>query len=125
MNQYEFNVIQNEEYSGIITILDYEISFSKTLKSTKLLKEIEGKLQPSACKDTRLIFDLALLSGVNEYRFVEIRWIKDHFLIKSKKYAMPDGKVAKIANQILAKYPEVLKNSMLSDKAIKRVIDNI
>lgn len=125
MKQYEFNTIQNEEHSGIITILDYEISFLKTLKNQKLLKEIEERLQPYACKDTRLIFDLALLSGVNEYRFVEVRWIKDHFLIKSKKYAMPDGKVAKIANQILAKYPEVLKNSMLSDKTIKRVIGNI
>lgn len=125
MKQYEFNAIQNEEYSGIITILDYEISFSKTLKSTKLLKEIEDKLQLSACKDTKLIFDLALLSGVNEYRFVEVRWIKDHFLIKSKKYITPNDKVAKVANQILAKYPEVLKNSILSDKAIKRVVDNI
>lgn len=125
MKQYEFNAIQNEEYSGIITILDYEISFSKALKSTKLLKEIEDKLQLSACKDTKLIFDLALLSGVNEYRFVEVRWIKDHFLIKSKKYITPNDKVAKVANQILAKYPEVLKNSILSDKAIKRVVDNI
>lgn len=125
MKQYEFNAIQNEEYSGIITILDYEISFSKTLKSTKLLKEIKDKLQLSACKDTKLIFDLALLSGVNEYRFVEVRWIKDHFLIKSKKYITPNDKVAKVANQILAKYPEVLKNSILSDKAIKRVVDNI
>ena len=119
MKQYEFNTIQNEGYSGIVTILDYEISFSKTLK------EIEGKLQSSACKDTRLIFDLALLSGVNEYRFVEIRWIGDHFLIKSKKYATPNDKVAKAANQILAKYPEVLKNSMLSDKTIKRIASSI
>ena len=82
MKQYEFNTFQNEEHSGIITILDYEISFLKTLKNQKLLKEIEERLQPSVCKDTRLIFDLALLSGVNEYRFVEIRWIKDHFLIR-------------------------------------------
>lgn len=125
MKQYEFNAIQNEEYSGIITILDYEVSFLKTLKNAKLLKEIEEKLQPSACKDTRLIFDLALSSGTNEYRFVEIRWIGDHFLIKSKKYATPNDKVTKVANQILTKYPEVLKNSILSDKAIKRVIDNI
>lgn len=125
MKQYEFNAIQNEEYSGIVTILDYEISFSKTLKNTKLLKEIEEKLQSSAYKDTRLIFDLALLSGVNEYRFVEIRWIGDHFLIKSKKYATPNDKVAKAANQILAKYPEVLKNSMLSDKTIKRIASSI
>lgn len=125
MKQYEFNTFQNEEHSGIITILDYEISFLKTLKNQKLLKEIEERLQPSVCKDTRLIFDLALLSGVNEYRFVEIRWIKDHFLIKSKKYVTPNDKVTKVANQILVKYPESLKNSMLSDKAIKRVIDNI
>lgn len=125
MKQYEFNTIQNEEHSGIITILDYEISFLKTLKNQKLLKEIEERLQPSACKDTRLIFDLALLSGVNEYRFVRIRWIKDHFLIKSKKCVTPNDKVTKVANQILAKYHEILKNSMLSDKAIKRVINNI
>lgn len=125
MKQYEFNAIQNEEYSGIVTILDYEISFSKTLKNTKLLKEVEEKLQPSVCKDTRLVFDLALLSGGNEYRFVEIRWIKNHFLIKSKKYIKPDDKVAKIANQILAKYPEVLKNSILSDKTIKRIASSI
>lgn len=124
MKQYEFNAIQNEEYSGIITILDYEISFSKTLKSTKLLKEIEDKLQLSVCKDAKLIFDLALLSGVNEYRFVEVRWIKDHFLIKSKKYITPNDKVTKAANQILGKYPEVLKNSILPDKAIKRIINN-
>ena len=100
MKQYEFNTIQNEGYSGIVTILDYEISFSKTLKNTKLLKEIEGKLQSSACKDTRLIFDLALLYGVNEYRFVEIRWIGDHFLIKSKKYATPNDKVAKAGSEV-------------------------
>ena len=124
MKQYEFNAIQNEEHSGIITILDYEISFLKTLKNQKLLKEIEDKLQLSACKDTKLIFDLALLSGVNEYRFVEIRWIKDHFLIKSKKYITPNDKVIKAANQILGKYPEVLKNSILPDKAIKRIISN-
>lgn len=124
MKQYELNAIQNEEHSGIITILDYEISFLKTLKNQKLLKEIEDKLQLSACKDTKLIFDLALLSGVNEYRFVEVRWIKDHFLIKSKKYITPNDKVIKAANQILGKYPEVLKNSILPDKAIKRIINN-
>lgn len=124
MKQYEFNTIQNEEHSGIITILDYEISFLKTLKNQKLLKEIEDKLQLSACKDTKLIFDLALLSGVNEYRFVEVRWIKDHFLIKSKKNITPNDKVTKAANQILGKYPEVLKNSILPDKAIKRIINN-
>lgn len=124
MKQYEFNTIQNEEHSGIITILDYEISFLKTLKNQKLLKEIEDKLQLSACKDTKLIFDLALLSGVNEYRFVEVRWIKDHFLIKSKKHITPNDKVTKAANQILGKYPEVLKNSILPDKAIKRIINN-
>lgn len=123
MKQYKFNTIQNEEHSGIITILDYEISFLKTLKNQKLLKEIEDKLQLSACKDTKLIFDLALLSGVNEYRFVEVRWIKDHFLIKSKKYITPNDKVIKAANQILGKYPEVLKNSILPDKAIKRIIN--
>ena len=125
MKQYEFNAIQNEEYSGIITILDYEISFLKTLKNQKLLNEIKKKSQSSTCKDAKVIFDLALLAGVNEYRFVGIRWIDDHFLIKSKKYVIPDDEVIKTANQVLDKYPEVLKNSILSEKAIHRIINNV
>lgn len=62
MEKYLFHSIMNSEYLGIVTILDYEIRLSTYLSELVL---------PSCFKGKKALVDLALKSGLDEYRFVE------------------------------------------------------
>lgn len=60
MEKYSFHLISDPEYFGIVTILDYEIRLSTYL----------SKLTFPAFKGKRVLVDLALKSGLDEYRFI-------------------------------------------------------
>ena len=58
------NEIEDKNYIGIITVLDYETSVRKCLSDISI--EIQNR------NERRVIVDLALKVGINKYRFVEI-----------------------------------------------------
>ena len=60
MEKYSFHLISDPEYFGIVTILDYKIRLSTYL----------SKLTFPAFKGKRVLVDLALKSGLDEYRFI-------------------------------------------------------
>ena len=68
-------------YIGMITVLDYEISLKKVFGAYFISPEIGGK--------RKIIVDLALKCGMNQYRFVEFNINDDGKMIwNSNQYIM-------------------------------------
>ncbi|NLM04942.1 MAG: hypothetical protein GX214_07980, partial [Clostridiales bacterium] len=61
MSNYLINDINMVGLRKIITLLDYELKLSDVLKSINL-SSLEGEI---------ILIDTALVSGINEYRFIE------------------------------------------------------
>lgn len=62
MEKVVYNPIVDKNYIGIVTVLDYETSVRKCLSS--VLIGTQNRIE------RKVIVDLALKVGVNEYRFV-------------------------------------------------------
>ena len=62
MEKIVYNPIADKNYIGIVTVLDYETSVRKCLSS--VLVGTQNRIE------RKVIVDLALKVGVNEYRFV-------------------------------------------------------
>ena len=62
MEKVVYNPILDKNYIGIVTVLDYETSVRKCLSS--VLVGTQNRME------RKVIVDLALKVGVNEYRFV-------------------------------------------------------
>ena len=62
MEKVVYNPIMDKNYIGIVTVLDYETSVRKCLSS--VLVGTQNRME------RKVIVDLALKVGVNEYRFV-------------------------------------------------------
>lgn len=62
MEKVVYNPIMDKNYIGIVTVLDYETSVRKCLSS--ILVGTQNRME------RKVIVDLALKVGVNEYRFV-------------------------------------------------------
>lgn len=103
-----YNSIADKNYIGIVTVLDYEISVRNCL--SKLLVATKNRTQ------RKVIIDLALKVGINEYRFVAYN-ITDNgkILLNSGKYITPCKNIVKLANSYIRQKNEILSNSMLSD----------
>ena len=68
----------------------------------------------------RIIIDCALISGVNEYRFL-LATIKDGY-VADTTYLEPSEELIKRANQELAKYPKYVKHSVLSNAQVDTIL---
>lgn len=112
-----YNQLMNKDYLGIITILDYEISVRKSLE--KLLVSTQNRTE------RKIIVDLALKVGINEYRFVEFD-ISDEgkILWKSNKYVTPCNDIVTCANSIITKKGDLLANSMLPNSVKETLFHN-
>lgn len=97
-------------YIGMVTILDYEISLKKSL--------VEISFPPEESK-RKIIVDLALKCGANQYRFVvfdisavgKVMW-------DTGEYVVPNNDIVNAANMYLKENREIVLNSMLP--AIKK-----
>lgn len=107
MEKYLFHSIINSEYLGIVTILDYEIRLSSYLSELVF---------PSTLKGKKTIVDLALKSGVDEYRFVAFD-IDDNgkIILDSNTYVKVSREIEEVANRFLQQRKEIVINSFLTD----------
>lgn len=102
-------------YIGMVTILDYEISLKKSL--------VEISFPPEESK-RKIIVDLALKCGVNQYRFVvfdisaagKVMW-------NTSEYIIPNNDIVNVANMYLKENREIVLNSMLPTIKKKEILN--
>lgn len=115
MEKVIYNSIMDKDYIGILTILDYETSVRKCLSS--ILVGTQNRIE------RKVIVDLALKTGVNEYRFVIYDITNDGKIIwNSSKYITPCEDIVKLANSFIQQKSDILSNSMLSNVAQAMVV---
>ena len=108
MEKVVYNPIMDKKYIGIVTVLDYETSVRKCLTSAQV--DTRNRIE------RKVIADLALKAGVNEYRFVEYDVTDDgEILLNSSKYVIPGKNIVRLANSFIRQNNEILANSMLSN----------
>lgn len=111
MEKYLFHSIIDSEYVGIVTILDYEIRLNTYLSELVLPPCIKGK---------KALVDLALKSGVDEYRFVSFNVDdKGKLILNTNAYARVSKEVEKAANSFLRQRSDIVNNSILTDRQKK------
>lgn len=106
MEKLVFHKMLDNSYIGMVTVLDYEISLKKCLS--------EIVFPPADNSERKVIVDLALKTGINQYRFAvfnvsaegKITW-------SSSKYVIPNSNMIYLANAYLKEKSEIVENSML------------
>lgn len=99
-------------------ILDKETTIVPLLYYQKPISDqLEDIYEPF---NDRIIIDCALISGVNEYRFL-LATIKDGY-VADTTYLEPSEELIKRANQELAKYPKYVKHSVLSNAQVDTIL---
>ncbi|SRR5690606_35305551 len=105
MEKYLVNNLDADDFSMIITLLDYETKISDCLKSIKV----------SSFVDAELLVDTALCSGMNKYRFIATTLNNDGTInINDYKYVDVNSDILEKANEIIRHEPLRLKNSILT-----------
>lgn len=105
MKSYVINNINMAGFKKVITLLNYEDRLSQVLRSIKL----------SSDKEKNILIDTALISGINEYRFIEIRVDDTGYLdLNNYRYVNVSEDILKFANSIIKDHPTQLNNSVLT-----------
>lgn len=114
MEKYLFHSITNSEYLGIVTILDYEIRLNTYLSELVL---------PSCFKGKKALVDLALKSGLDEYRFVTFD-VDDYgkIILNTNSYTKVSEDLEKVANYFLQQRSDIVNNSFLTDTQKKKIL---
>lgn len=100
------DILDNQ--TTIVPLLYYQKSISN---------QLEDIYEPF---NDRVIMDCALVSGMNEYRFL-LASIKDGH-VTDTSYLEPSEELIKRANQELAKYPKYVKHSVLSNAQVDTIL---
>ncbi len=117
MGKYLFHSIVDTEYIGIATILDYEIRLSSYLAELVV---------PSRFKGKKIIVDLALKSGVDEYRFVAFDVdVNGRVVLDSNSYVKVSREVESAANFYLRQREDIVRNSFLTDTQKRKLLSEI
>lgn len=115
MEKLTFYKLSNEKYIGIITILDYEIRLNNCLSELSFLPDENNR--------EKVIVDLALKSGDNQYRFVEFNVdSRGKIILGSDKYVNVTNDIKITANRLLKKKKEIILNSILPDSKKKEIL---
>lgn len=102
------------------TILDKETTIVPLLYYQKPISDqLKDIYEPF---NDRVIVDCALVSGLNEYRFL-LATIKDGH-VTDTTYLEPSEELIKRANQELAKHPKYVKHSVLSNAQVDSILKN-
>lgn len=102
------------------SILDNQTTIVPLLYYQKSISDqLEDIYEPF---NDRVIVDCALVSGLNEYRFL-LATIKDGY-VTDTSYLEPSEDLIKHANQELAKYPKYVKHSVLSNAQVDSILKN-
>ncbi|OUO75545.1 hypothetical protein B5F53_18230 [Blautia sp. An249] len=107
MKKVIYNQIADKDYLGIVTVLDYETSVRKSLSNIRIC--------PHDRIQRKIIVDLALKVGINEYRFVMYDVTDDGIILwNTSKYIIPCEDIIRLANSFIKQKSNILPNSMLS-----------
>jgi len=113
MEKYCLNKIDTPEYFALLSLLDYRQSISEYLK----------KIQSKDAAGKTILIDTALVSGINEYRFIVLSVDKQGILdLNSLRYVQPSNEVVKQSNKILSKFKEYVQHSVLSSKQANSIL---
>jgi len=115
MKKMMLHYMTNSTYVGIVTILDYEVSLKKCL--------VDISFPPEESK-RKIIVDLALKCGINQYRFVvfdisnagKVMW-------NTSEYIVPNDDIVDAANIYLKENREIVINSMLPTIKKKEILN--
>lgn len=114
MKQYSFHEIENSDIYGVLSIIDYE----STVRS--ILEQITF---PSSKQDRRIVVDLALKSGMNQYRFLLLELSKAGKIIwNGNSYYKAPTCIEHWANIFLKEQKEFVENSVLSNRTAKKIL---
>lgn len=114
MEKYLFHSIVNNDYIGIVTILDCEIRLSAYLPEIVFPPNFEGK---------KAIVDLALKSGVDQYRFVSFDVDDNGRIIRnSNSYITVSKEIENTANHFLQQKRDIVLNSFLTETQKQRIL---
>ncbi|WP_352417803.1 type II toxin-antitoxin system RnlB family antitoxin [Proteiniborus sp.] len=116
MKKYLVNKLDADNFSIIITLLDYETRISDCLKSVKV----------SSFGSKELLVDTALCSGLNKYRFIATTLNNDGTInVNEYKYVDVDSHILEKANEIIKNEPLRLNNSILTTTQINLLRNNL
>lgn len=114
MKKWMFHHMMDNIYIGIITILDYELSLKKCLSEFSF---------PPEENERKIIIDLALKCGINQYRFVVLDISNEgKILWNSNKYIIPSNDIVNLANVYLREQKDIVVNSMLPQMKKKEIL---
>lgn len=112
-----YNRIKDDVYLSILTIADFEVSVQKLLSD--LLLNVNNK------KQRKVIVDMVLKTGLNEYRFLEYDVANDgRIILDSSKTVNLGEDLINLANSFIQEKKDILKNSMLSTAEKERLLTN-
>lgn len=118
INQFPVNKSKKDGFSTIITLLDYETQISKALRYIKLSSEQINNTK-------KVLIDTVLCAGMNQYRFIETNVNEDRTInIDDYKYIAVSDDTLEKANNILKSHPEYVKNSILTESQIEKLLQN-
>lgn len=118
INQFPVNKSKKDGFSTIITLLDYETQISKALSYIKLSSEQINNTK-------KVLIDTVLCAGMNQYRFIETNVNEDRTInIDNYKYIAVSDDTLEKANNILKSHPEYVKNSILTESQIEKLLQN-
>lgn len=108
MEKYIINSIDYKDYVFIISVLDYEIRLRSVLSLVVFSPEAYGK---------KVIVDLALKSGLDQYRFVAFDIDNSgHIILDSNRYFQAPEDLINKANSYIFSKKEIVKNSFLTSR---------
>ena len=117
MERIMYNQIIDKDYIGVVTILDYETSVRSCLST--ILVATQNR------HERKIIVDLALKVGLNDYRFMVYDITDDGKIIwNSSKYIIPCDNIVTLANSFIKQKSEILPYSMLSSAAQAMLMKN-
>ena len=100
------------------TILDNQMTIVPLLYYQKPISDqLKDIYEPF---NDRIIVDCALVSGINEYRFL-LATITNGY-VADTSYLEPSEELIKRADQELAKYPKYVKHSVLSNAQVDTIL---
>ena len=116
MSRYIITPIEDEDYSCIVTVLDYMTPYQSIYDYLWSVDSLQGK---------KVVVDTACLGGSGLYRFFTIEVSGDIDSADSEaRYVVVSGYISYLANRILRKYPKYIVSSTLPEYKKKEILED-
>ena len=116
MKHHTYHEINDSEYLGIVTIIDYRVSVKKYLMNKKF--KYKGK-------SSKILVDLAMKIGLSPYRFVEFQMSEFNTIIPDTgDYSNPTEEVVKLANGYVRELKDFFPGSLLASNHQEMILND-